>query len=187
MLPPRKPTSDFLFLTERQKAVLDQLLHARTSKEIASTLGISETSVNRRIEVVRARLGGVTRHEVIRRYRLWVDRADAAGPRGRNETTAAAPCVESGRQILQLAETPPTAPIPQRDSEACYAAFEDPVVMSIEAPWKPRDEPRIVPGVLDGNNATLTRGAVIAILLAAIIASLVLILAAARALADAIG
>ncbi len=184
---PQKPTSDFLFLTERQKAVLDQLLHARTSKEIASTLGISETSVNRRIEVVRARLGGVTRHEVVRRYRLWADRFEPTEPDRQDEDKAAGPCVESGRQILQLAETPPTAPLPERDSEVGYAAFEDPVVMSIEAPWKPRDEPRIVPGVLDGNNATLTRGAVIAVLLAAIIASLVLILAAARALADAIG
>ena len=52
---------DFDFLTEKQVAVLDLLANNRTSKEIAWTLGVSETAVNRRVEVIRSRLGGGAR------------------------------------------------------------------------------------------------------------------------------
>lgn len=41
----------------------------RTSKEIAGLLGISESAVNQRIELIRARLGGIPRGEMARLYR----------------------------------------------------------------------------------------------------------------------
>lgn len=41
----------------------------RTSKEIAGLLGISESAVNQRIEIVRGRLGGLPRGELARLYR----------------------------------------------------------------------------------------------------------------------
>lgn len=176
--------ADFDFLTAKQKAALDLLANHRTSKEIAHTLGVSETSVNRRIEVVKLRLGGITRQELARRYNLWL----AAKPGVGTETpeNSQSSCVETTGDILQLAESPEPEERPDRDSAASKTAFEDPVAMSIEAPWKERSEPRIVPRVLDGDNATLTRGATIAILLLAIVASIVVALAAAKALADAV-
>lgn len=176
--------AEFDFLTVKQKAALDLLANHRTSKEIAHTLGVSETSVNRRIEVVKLRLGGITRQELARRYNLWLatqPNADAETPE--NGQSA---CVENTGDILQLAEQATPEERPDRDSEASETAFEDPVAMSIEAPWKEWSEPRIVPRVLDGENATLTRGATIAILLLAIVASVVVALAAAKALADAV-
>lgn len=189
-MPSPSPTpGEFDFLTAKQAAVLDHLASARTSKEIAHSLGVSETAVNRRIEVLRSRLGGIDRRELARRYLLW-KRARRAEP---VEDTAEGtpnvggpPCVEDGIQKLQLAETPGPDDKSGRDSEAAETVFKDPVAMSIEAPWKEWSEPRIVPRVLDGDNATLTRGAAIALLLAAIVASIVLGLAAAQALADAV-
>lgn len=181
-----KKTSEFGFLTEKQAATLDLLANNRTSKEIAFALGISETSVNRRIEVVRSRLGGITRHELARRYREWKaapgsEKAPVSPP----ESPATA-CVETGLHILQLAETGDVGGKQARDGEAAPASFEDPVAMAVDAPWREWKDPSIVPGVLDGENATLTRGIAIVGLLVLIVASLILVLTAAKALADAV-
>ena len=48
---------DFTFATEKQRAVLELLANNRTSKEIAGALAVSEPAINRRIEVLRLRLG----------------------------------------------------------------------------------------------------------------------------------
>ncbi len=176
---------EFDFITDKQAEVLDLLANNRTSKEMAFTLGLSEPAVNRRIEAVRLRLGGIARAELARRYRDWAatqDMVSAPRPLKSNET----PCVEIANQILPLAETGIPETEKPRDDEGGPKAFEDPIAMAVEPPWKDWKEPRIVPRVLDGENATLTRGATIVILLVAIIASLILALAAAKALADAV-
>lgn len=178
-------SGEFGFLTENQKAVLDLLANHHSSKEIAFLLGISETSVNRRLEKVKLRLGGVPRTELARRYRLWLEAhpaLEAAEPPEKSHLEG----VESTPQILQLAGAGKAGEQEDRDSDVRETLFEDSVAMSIEAPWKGWSEPRIVPRVLDGDNATLTRGATIAILLFAIVASIVVGLAAAKALADAV-
>lgn len=64
-------------LTEKQRAVLELVADNRTSKEIAGLLGISESAVNQRIEMVRARLGGIARGELARLYRQEMDRKRA--------------------------------------------------------------------------------------------------------------
>ncbi len=184
MASPISSPGDFDFLTAKQAVVLEHLANNRTSKEIAYLLSVSETAINRRIEVMRWRLGGVTRHELARRYRQWESERERSAPRSAENQES--PCVETRVEILQLAETGRDGESPDRDSEASDAVFQDSIAMAIGAPWKAQSEPRIVPRVLDGDNATLTRGAVIAVLLFAIIASLVLGLAAATALADAV-
>ena len=57
-------------LTRKQREVLALVADNRTSKEIAGLLGISESAVNQRIEIVRARVGGLPRGELARLYRL---------------------------------------------------------------------------------------------------------------------
>jgi DNA-binding CsgD family transcriptional regulator len=180
---------DFDFLTEKQVAVLDLLANNRTSKEIAWTLGVSETAVNRRVEVIRSRLGGVTRQEVARRYREWkATRSSTAAPTSGDKSLKDkdTTCVDSETRILQLAGDPTIDTETPQDGEASAATFEDPVTMSIDAPWKEWKEPRIVPRVLDGDNATFTRGAAIGILLTLILASLILAITVAQSLADAV-
>ena len=56
-------------LTEKQREVMALVADNRTSKEIASRLGISESAVNQRIEQIRTRLGGLPRGEIARLYR----------------------------------------------------------------------------------------------------------------------
>ncbi len=56
-------------LTRKQRDVMALVADNRTSKEIASLLSISESAVNQRIEMIRARLGGLPRGELARLYR----------------------------------------------------------------------------------------------------------------------
>jgi DNA-binding CsgD family transcriptional regulator len=56
-------------LTPKQREVMALVADNRTSKEIAGLLGISESAVNQRIELIRARLGGLPRGEMARLYR----------------------------------------------------------------------------------------------------------------------
>ncbi|QEA16923.1 helix-turn-helix transcriptional regulator [Novosphingobium ginsenosidimutans] len=56
-------------LTSKQREVMALVADNRTSKEIAGLLGISESAVNQRIELIRGRLGGIPRGEMARLYR----------------------------------------------------------------------------------------------------------------------
>jgi DNA-binding CsgD family transcriptional regulator len=56
-------------LTDKQREVIALVSEGLTSKEIARTLGISESAVNQRIEVTRQRLGGLSRAQIARIYR----------------------------------------------------------------------------------------------------------------------
>jgi DNA-binding CsgD family transcriptional regulator len=64
-----KAPASLSVLTEKQREVLALVADNRTSKEIAARLGVSESAVNQRIEMVRARLGGLPRGELARLYR----------------------------------------------------------------------------------------------------------------------
>jgi len=172
--------SEFALLTDKQAAVLGLLANGRTTKEIATALVVSESAVNRRIELLRTRFGGITRLELARRYRDWRGAENA-------EEAGITPRVESDRQFLHLAALDQKDEQIDEDDADTELAFRDSLEMSIETPWNRAEEPQVVPGVLDGDHAMLTRGAVIAIMLFAIIASLVLGLAAAKALTDAVG
>lgn len=59
-------------LTQKQREVLALVADNRTSKEIANLLGISESAVNQRIEMVRLRVGGLPRGELARLYRQTI-------------------------------------------------------------------------------------------------------------------
>lgn len=55
-------------ITDRQRAVLDLVVQHWTSKEIARELGISPSTVDQRINAVRAKLGARDRAETARIY-----------------------------------------------------------------------------------------------------------------------
>lgn len=72
MEPQTRPRPDHVVLpqlTAKQREVMALVADHRTSKEIAGLLGISESAVNQRIELVRTRLGGLPRGEMARLYR----------------------------------------------------------------------------------------------------------------------
>lgn len=75
-----RPAHSLSRLTRKQRDVLALVADNRTSKEIAGKLGISESAVNQRIEMVRARLGGLPRGELARLYRQEFDVDPEAEP-----------------------------------------------------------------------------------------------------------
>lgn len=166
-------------LTEKQAAVLGLLARSLTSKEIAGKLDTSESAVNRHIEILRSRFGGITRAQLARRYR--------ESPGDFRQMSGADTCVKPTKQIIDLAGPPPGNEGKRQDGPEAGLAFKDSLEMTIDAPWTRPEEQRVVPRVLDGENAVLTRGAAIAIILFALIASLVLGLAAAQAITEALG
>lgn len=171
---------EFDFLTSRQAAVLDLLKNNRTSKEIAYALGISVPAVNRRIELLRSRLGGVTRHELVRRYRESITSLEATARQ-------AGPGVETRTEIIQLESRALMETGSPPDNLRVDSALQDTLAMAGDSPGQVVSEPRVVPRVLDGENATLTRGAAITIILIGILASLVLVVAAAQSIAEVVG
>lgn len=175
-----RDSGDFASLTDKQTAVLDLLANGRTTKEIAAALDLSESAVNRRIELLRTRFSGITRLELARRYRDW---AAVKVP----QESDPAEGVETDRQSLRLAPSPEIEHKPIEDSQDAGLVFRDSLAISVDPPWNREPEPKVVPGVLDGKDAVLTRGAAIAIILLGIIASLVLGLAAAGALTETLG
>ncbi len=56
-------------LTDKQREVIAMAAEGMTSKEIARKIGISESAVNQRIEVIWQRLGGLSRAQIARIYR----------------------------------------------------------------------------------------------------------------------
>ena len=175
----KSKADEFELLTRKQAAVLDHLARSLTSKEIAGKLGTSESAVNRHIEILRSRFGGITRAQLAQRYR--------ERPEDFRQIPGAPACVEATKQIIDLAGSSPGGEGEPQDAPEAGLAFKDSLEMTLEAPWTRPEERRVVPRVLDGDNAALTRGAAIAIILFALIASLVLGLAAAQAITDALG
>lgn len=164
----------FELLTERQREVLDLLIDDRTSKEIAAGLGISPSAVNQHIETVRFRMDGIPRAELTRRYRVFRSREDAT-------------CKQFPSQTLHLVDTPADRDTQQLDAADGLHRFGDSMTFTVEAPWSEEHEPRVLPRLLDGENAGLLRIAVIALVLFAIVAALVLGLAAAEGVTKALG
>lgn len=175
----KSKTDEFELLTEKQAAVLGLLAKGLTSKEIAGKLGTSESAVNRHIEIMRSRFGGITRAQLAQRYR---ERPDDF-----QQIAGLPPCVEPTKQIIDLAGASPGEQGEPQDGSEAGLAFKDSLEMTLDAPWTRLEEQRVVPRVLDGDNAQLTRGAAIAFILLATIASLVLGLAAALAITEALG
>lgn len=68
----------FATLTVKQREVFALIAENRSSKEIAGRLGVSESAVNQRIEVVRGRTGFPPRAELARAYRRYTSEEAAS-------------------------------------------------------------------------------------------------------------
>lgn len=133
-------------LTAKQHEVLRFVAENRTSKEIAWELGISESAVNQRIEGVRNRAGSPPRAELARAYRQYLLDLEAA-------------CKPVPDKITQV---PAQAGVPQSEHEDALAdklALADAVTFTLTPPWQGERVGRVVPEVLDGAHAGLSRTA----------------------------
>lgn len=75
-----QPESVFSTLTDKQHEALLLACAHLTSKQIAIRLGVAPVSVDKRIDSVRAKLGNISRVEVLHLYQSWQERYDRALP-----------------------------------------------------------------------------------------------------------
>lgn len=161
----------FAKLTPKQHEVLRYVSENRTSKEIAWDLGISESAVNQRIEGVRIRTGSPPRAELARAYRQYL-------------LEQAAACNTVPDKIPQVSDVVPDPAVGAQDDRAVPLTLSDAMTYTVTAPWQNERYGQVVPEVLDGANAGLSRiAAMVAIAVGMLLAAMVA-LGVVRALAD---
>jgi DNA-binding CsgD family transcriptional regulator len=172
----------FPHLTPKQHEVLRFVADNRTSKEIAWELRISESAVNQRIEGVRHRTGSPPRAELARAYRQYLREHRSPGD-GETLPDAAAQAPSDGpgdEAPAPIGETALPAAVPAPWSAPEPAGQE---VEEFATPAVGRMEP-VLPGMLDGPHAGLTRFAAMVAIAAGMLLVAMAGLAVARSLSE---
>lgn len=181
-------------LTDRQKAVMERIDRRVPIKVIAQELAVSETRINQHIRALKDFYAAGSLGELVENYRATLPQPP---PGAEPDETPREQSLEGVADAAGL----------QTFSEVAYtkkqiigpAGFDDPLqredpgqlVMSDamplldQAPWLRPGEPRVVPGVLDGEHAVLFRLGAIVGIASGILAAVVLTVTAAKTLSDA--
>lgn len=181
-------------LTDRQQAVMERIDRRVPIKVIAQELGVSETRINQHIRALKDFYAAGSLGELVENYR------------------ATLPPPPPGAERDDLPEGMPLEVVADADnlqpfSEVAYTkkqiigagGFGDPLLrddpgqlvisdampLLDQAPWLRPGEPRVVPGVLDGEHAVLFRLGAIVGIASGILAAVVLTVTAAKTLSDA--
>ena len=159
-------------LTERERAVLDGIDRRLPLKSIAAELGVSESRINQHVRALKERYRVNNLSDLVDAWRAndvdFIREDPCRNPAWRN----------------------PQVPLAASDSETKSRVapgefvLSDAALYAIEAPWTVKDEPRVVPGVLDGDNSVLLRIAVIVGLAFGIVAAIVLVVTASLSLSE---
>lgn len=185
-------------LTDRQHAVMERIDRRVPIKVIALELGVSETRINQHIRALKAFYAAGSLGELVENYRATLPPApaDVAAGEGHDADADGDGDGQAGKD-----------PVPDPFSQAAYmkkqmsrAGFfadqltrDDPGQLVIsdvmplldQAPWLRPGEPRVVPGVLDGEHAVLFRLGAIVGIASGILAAVVLTITAAVTLSEA--
>ena len=165
----------FRSLTDRQKEVLVRIDGRMPIKQIAADLDVSESRINQHIRALKDIYDVANLKDLVESFR--------AEPAGDAET---APYRKSSSRT---SEVPRQADVSEQGDRVAPGEFvlADVAPLAIEAPWHVRREPRVVPGVLDGDHAVLYRLAVIIGLALAFIVLVILVVTAALSMSEASG
>lgn len=113
-----QPESVFSALTDKQHEALMLACAHLTSKQIAIRLGVAPVSIDKRIDGVRAKLGNISRVELLHLYQSWQERYDRTLP----------------DPIILPLHRPITANDGQQVAEHVYR-FEDSLAFDARASW----------------------------------------------------
>lgn len=175
--------------TDRQRAVMERIDRRVPIKVIASELGVSETRINQHIRALKDIYEAASLGELVENYRATL----APEP---NETAAGQdPNNAAGAELLKpFSETAyinsqvqlPTYPTDlDGRNDPGKLVLSDAMPLIEQAPWLRPGEPRVVPGVLDGEHAVLLRLGAIVGIATGILASVILVTTAAVTLTAA--
>lgn len=176
-------------LTDRQRAVMERIDRRVPIKVIALELGVSETRINQHIRALKDIYDAGSLGDLVENYRATLTPTDAETPPENDlGKTANAdllkPFSEAAYTKTQLNPALDLADFGPRDDPG-QLVLSDAMPLIEQAPWLKPGEPRVVPGVLDGEHAVLLRLGAIVGIASGILASVVLAVTAAMALSEA--
>lgn len=169
-------------LTERQLDVLERIDRRVPIKVIALELGISDTRVNQHIRALKDHFQVYSLNELVECYRAeFADESSVsevvdAEPKGLSET-------EYRKNELEDLH-PESEEVGRVDPGEIV--LSDIMSLTGQAMWKVAEEPKVVPGMLDGDHAVLARLAVIVGMALGILAAVVLAVTASITISDAL-
>lgn len=176
-------------LTDRQRAVMERIDRRVPIKVIAQELGVSETRVNQHIRALKDVYDAGSLGELVENYRATlspeVSEDDAENTL---RTTPDADLLKSYSEaayiISQLNPATDLTELSGRDDPG-RLVLSDAMPLIEQAPWLRPGEPKVVPGVLDGEHAVMLRLGVIVGIASGILAAVILAATAARTLSEA--
>ena len=176
-------------LTERQRAVMERIDRRVPIKVIAQDLGVSETRINQHIRALKNIYQAQSLGEMVENYRATIPPNPAPEP---SETAPLDPTYEPSLKDLSEAayskkqiNAPPIDGESRGQDDPGQLVMGDVMPFVDQAPWLRPGEPRVVPGLLDGDHAVLFRLVAIVGIAAGILAAVVLTVTAAVALSEA--
>lgn len=176
-------------LTDRQRAVMERIDRRVPIKVIAQELGVSETRINQHIRALKLFYDAGSLGELVEIYRatLTPERGHTSpltGPETVPNADMLKPFSQSAYTISQVNAAADSDDFEGRDDPG-RLILSDAMPLYEQAPWLRSGEPRVVPGVLDGEHATLLRLGAIVGIAAGILASVILVITAAVTLSAA--
>lgn len=168
-------------LTMRQTEVLQLISQRLTIKEIAARLNVSESAINQRIRALKERLGVNTQRELAEWHSRFASSDDDIGAAEEFD-----PCSETACRKNHLPLPGNLGQTTYQDGPGSVASLHDAYDFRIAAPWQEILEPRVVPGVLDGEHAGWIRSVAIIVIVIGIFTAIIMALGAMQAVSDAI-
>ena len=181
-------------LTDRQKAVMERIDRRVPIKVIAQELAVSETRINQHIRALKDFYAAGSLGELVENYRATLpppppgagpgEAAPDQPPEGGADTAGLQAFSEVAYTKKQIIG-PPGFDDPLLRDDPGRLVMSDAMPLLDQAPWLRPGEPRVVPGVLDGEHAVLFRLGAIVGIASGILAAVVLTVTAAKTLSDA--
>ena len=176
-------------LTDRQRAVMERIDRRVPIKVIASELGVSETRVNQHIRALKDFYEAASLGDLVEIYRaakvVEAGANDLGGDLGIvPDEDFLTPFSEAAYTNSQVNSAADPADFGERDDPG-RLVLSDAMPLTEQAPWLRPVEPKVVPGVLDGEHAVLLRLGAIVGIAAGVLASVVLVITAAMTLSAA--
>jgi DNA-binding CsgD family transcriptional regulator len=176
-------------LTDRQRAVMERIDRRVPIKVIAAELGVSETRINQHIRALKDVYEAVSLGELVENYRATIAPDPTGTPSGNGlgnapDEALQKPFSEAAYTFSQVNPDADLAEFGPRNDPG-QLVLSDAMPLLEQAPWLTPVEPRVVPGVLDGEHAVLLRLGAIVGIATGILASVVLVITAAMTLSAA--
>ncbi|QFT78884.1 LuxR C-terminal-related transcriptional regulator [Erythrobacter sp. THAF29] len=176
-------------LTERQRAVMERIDRRMPIKVIAQELGVSETRINQHIRALKDIFKAESLGELVEQYRATLPDSEQEQDAEKSGEKAGVKAPQEGltETVYSKSQVPDhdLAGLDGLRVDQGELVMSDVLPLIEKAPWLRPGEPKVVPGVLDGEHAVLFRLAAIIGIAFGILAAVILSVTAAVAVSEA--